>query len=134
MRTERALRYVIPPVLAQRTLFRVQGIEDAIVRSARLADDEQTDVLVRIVDEGVANPGTGRKADAVPGHQLVDMAVDPGVRIALNDVDELLLRALGMRVGCPPAWWQQLMMDAEPREAEDPTEREPMLSNSSLPG
>src|SRR5262249_21340156 len=34
----------------------------------------------------------------------------------------LLLRALGMRVGSSPARWQQLMMDAEPREAKDATE------------
>src|SRR5262249_45202008 len=98
MRSERMLRDIVPPVFAQRTLFRVQRIVDAIVRSARLADDEQTNVLVRIVDEGVADPGTGRETDTVPWHQPVEMAVDPGVRVALDYVDELLLCALGMRV------------------------------------
>src|SRR5262249_46281151 len=86
------------------------------------ADDEQTDVLIRIVDEGVADPGTGREADAVPGYQPEEMAVDPGVRVAFDDVDELLFRALGMRVGSPPARSQELMMDAEPREAKDAAE------------
>src|SRR5207249_553964 len=59
----------------------------------------------------------------VAGREAMKVTVDPGVRVALDDIDELLFHALGMRIGGPPARRQQLVMDAEPLEAEDAAER-----------
>src|SRR5262245_43213879 len=122
MRAARPLRHVVPPVLAQRAPFRIQRIVDTVVGPARFADDKQAHIVVGIVDEGVADPGAGGEANAVPGSQAMEVAVDPGVRVALDDIDELLFHALGMWIGSPPTGRQHLVMDAEPLQTEDAAE------------
>src|SRR4051812_359622 len=53
----------------------------------------------------------------------MEMAIDPHVGLAFDDVDELFLRALGVRKGRAPPRRQSLVMDAQPRQAEMSAER-----------
>ena len=49
-----------------------------------------------VVDEAVTDPGAGRERGQVAGHHAVQVAVDPGVDLALDDIDELFLVLLGV--------------------------------------
>ena len=101
MRAARPLRYVVPPILTKRTPFRVQGIVDAVVGPARFANDEQAYIAIGVVDERVADSCASWETDAITGLQAVEVAIDPGVRVALDHINEFLFHTLGMRIGSP---------------------------------
>ncbi len=52
----------------------------------------------------------------VPGLQAVELAVDPGVDLPLDDVDELLLRRLGVRIGGARARRHPVQEDPDPEQ------------------
>src|SRR5574341_582567 len=47
-------------------------------------------VAVPVVDERVTDAGAGREGDEIAAAHAVQLAVDPRVELALDDVDELL--------------------------------------------
>jgi len=53
-------------------------------------------IAIGVVDEAVTDPGAGRERGQVAGHHAVQVAVDPGVDLALDDIDELFLVLLGV--------------------------------------
>nr|KZA99013.1 hypothetical protein A4A59_24570 [Rhizobium leguminosarum] len=53
----------------------------------------------------------------------MQVAIEPDVGRAFNDIDEFLFGALGMRKGCAPARRQALVMNAQFRQAEIASER-----------
>ena len=53
----------------------------------------------------------------------MEMAVEPNLRLAFDDVHKLFLGALGVWKGCAPSGWQSLVMNAQLRQAEIPPER-----------
>ena len=55
----------------------------------------------------------------------MQLAVEPDVGRPLDHEDELLLRALRVRIRRPPPRRQPLVMDAEPLQPEVPPERRP---------
>jgi hypothetical protein len=123
MRAARPLRYVVPPILTKRTPFRVQGIVDAVVGPARFANDEQAYIAIGVVDERVADSCASWETDAITGLQAMEVAIDPGVRVALDHINEFLFHTLGMRIGSPSTGRQQFVMDTEPLQTEDAAKR-----------
>ena len=61
------------------------------------ADDQQVDVLIRVVDEGVGKSGARRKRNAGVGLEPLDVSVSPQIRFAFDHIDELFLIRFGMR-------------------------------------
>ena len=53
----------------------------------------------------------------------MQVAVEPDVGLAFQHIDELVLGALGVRIGGAAAGRQPLVVDAKPGEAEVPSER-----------
>src|SRR3954451_3677768 len=96
----------------------MERVDNAVLRSGPFAHHEQVDLGLRVVEEAVRDPGAGRKSNAIARPQPMEMAVDPHVGRAFDDVDELFLRALGVRKGRAPPRWQSLVMDAQPGQAE----------------
>jgi hypothetical protein len=81
----------------------------------------------------VALPRAGREPDGIPGAEAVEPAVEPDVRRALDDIDELLLGALGMRIGATAAGQEPFVMDADPGKAEVPAECSPDAEKLVIP-
>jgi hypothetical protein len=63
------------------------------------------------------------EADPVAWLEIVDLAIDPDLRPPLEDIDELLEIALGMRPGGAPAGRQQLVVNADGGKAGRGAER-----------
>ena len=97
--------------------MRVQGIDDAVLRFVRFTADEERRLARAIVEEGVADAGAGGKRGEVAGFHRVESAVDPGVDLALEDVDEFLFARLGMGPGDAVAGGNALDVEADLEEA-----------------
>jgi hypothetical protein len=72
---------------------------------------------VAVVQEAVADAGAGRERRQVARPHAVQVAVDPGVDLAVEQVNELLLVLLGVRPGRPRARRQPLEVDADADQA-----------------
>jgi len=68
------------------------------------------------------DPRARRKADRIAGTKAMQRAVEPNVGCAFDHVDEFFFGALRVRVGGTPAGEQPLVMDAEARQPEMPSE------------
>ena len=60
----------------------------------RFAQNEQPNVLIGVVDEGVRDAGVVVEGDAVAFLERMQVAVDPEVGRAFEDEEELLLVAI----------------------------------------
>jgi len=82
----------------------------------------------------VADAGSSREPDRVAGLQPVQVAVDPGVGMAFEHEDELLLGALGVGIGGAPAGRQPFVVDADAGQASLRPSGAPMDISSESPG
>src|SRR5882724_892987 len=114
---------IVPPIFAQRSPVEIARIEDAVLRLAPFADHEKADLCFSVIEKGVRYPRAGRKSNRIARLQSMEIAVEPYIRLAFDDVDKLLLRALGVRKGCAPARRQSLVMNAQLRQPEFSAER-----------
>jgi hypothetical protein len=133
MRAERTNGSILPPVISQWPDFRVDRVNDPVLRLGRLTDHEQPHGFTAVVQEAVSDAGACRKADAVAGGQTEELAVDPNVGRSLDHIDELLLRTFRMGKRGPSAGRQEFMVDAESCETRAVEKAEPMLRRSLLP-
>ncbi|OCJ09943.1 hypothetical protein A6U88_22620 [Agrobacterium sp. B131/95] len=113
VRTKIALRVIVPPIVDHLPAFGMKRIDDAVLRLVPFADDKQTHLIIRVVEETMHNPRSGGKPNPVAGLQTMKMAIEPYIGFTLDDVHKLLLCALGMREGGAPARRQSLMMNAQ---------------------
>ena len=114
VRPERPLRGVMPPILTPRMAVRdVSGIKHLVARHAPLADHHHADIGLAVVDEIVRDAGAGGEGDGVACRHAMQPAVDPGIGLALQDEDELLFLAFGVRKAGAVAGQQALVMDAD---------------------
>jgi hypothetical protein len=64
-----------------------------------------------------------RKGDTVARAQAMELAVDPGIGLTLDDIDELLVQFMGVGLGATAPGRNRLEIDPEPAEAEATPER-----------
>ena len=88
-----------------------------------LADHEQPDVLVGLVHDGVANPGTRREHHDVVRTEQMQLAIDPGVGPPREHVHAFFLHRLGMRQAAAVSGREDFVMDPQPHQAEWARER-----------
>ena len=119
---ERALGRIVPPVGTQCLPLGMARIKDQILRFRCFANHEKTDFLLGIVEKTMGNSGARRKTNRIARLQTAEFAIQPDIGRALDDVDELLFRALGMRERCPPPRQEALVMNADPAKPEMPSE------------
>jgi hypothetical protein len=118
MWSELARRCIVPPVIAKFAKLRIYRVDDAVLRLVRLADNEKPNRLIGVVEEAVCNPGPGREANSITRGEPEELAIDPDIGSSLDHIDELLFRAFGVRKGGPTTWRQELMVNAEFRQAK----------------
>jgi hypothetical protein len=123
---------LVPPVRYGRLTVRVQRIEHAIVGLRPLADDEQANLILGSVDEGMCKTRAGGEADRISRSQPMKPAVRPGVGCALEEVDELLVCTFRMGKGQTASGCEALVVDADPLETE--VTAEVGADGSSWPG
>jgi hypothetical protein len=87
---------------------------DAVLRLVGLTSGEEHRIAVAVVDEGVADARARGKRGEVAGLHSKKLAVDPGVDLALDDVDELFLGRLGVGVRGARAGRDADEVDADP--------------------
>ena len=98
MRAQFAFRRIVPEAFAD--FLVALGVEriDAFRAAARgFADRDQAHRFVRVVDEAMRDAGAVGEADALALAQAMQVAVDPDVGFAFDDVDEFLLVEFGVR-------------------------------------
>ena len=87
-----------PAIGARRLVRLVHRITDLVLRFARFTDHQQTHVPIRVVEEGMANSGAGRKSNRITLCQAVKLAGDLDVRCAFEHEHELFLGTFRVRV------------------------------------
>ena len=102
VRPQGVLRMIVPPVLAPRSTVGVERIDDAVVGFGPFAHHQQADLGFGVVEEGVRDPRAGGKSNCIARLQSMEMAVEPDVGLAVDDVDKLFLGAFGVREGGAP--------------------------------
>lgn len=123
MRSKKLGRVVYPAILSGSGINRVKRIVYAVMLLVGLANDQEPNLVVRVVDKGMTDAGTGGKTYAVARLQLPQVAINPGVRVALKHVNKLFFVALRMRIGRPAPRRQALMMDTNTPEPKLSSQR-----------
>src|SRR4051794_9915011 len=68
-------------------------------------------------------PGAGGKANRIARLQSGEMTIEPDIRLAFDEIDELLIGAFRVRERCAPTRRQSLMVNAELGQTEISAER-----------
>jgi hypothetical protein len=115
MRPHRPFWYVFPPFARRQVgpALRMKWIVDPVVRSRRLASHQQQGFTRSVVDEAMANAGSGGKGRKVAWTHRVNKAIYPGLDLALKNVDKLLLLLLGVGPRTPISWRQANQVHAD---------------------
>jgi hypothetical protein len=99
-----------------------ERVVDAIVRLVGFAADEERGLARAVVEERVARARPRRERGEIARLHRVEKTVDPGVHLAVEHVNELLLQRLGMRPGDAVARRNSLNVEPdlqEPGRASD---------------
>lgn len=120
MLAQRALRR-IAPIVGRGPALRIEGIGDPVLGMA-LADDQQPDRVLGVVQKAMGDARPRREGDPVTRAQAMELAVDPGIGVTLHDIDELFVTLMGMRLGAAAARRNCLEIDPEAAEAEPAAE------------
>src|SRR6266581_2368131 len=118
MRSEGPLWRIDPAIWPCALMRLVQRIADAIFILRSLTDHQQLNLFFRIVQEGMADAGTGGESYAVTTLKLMQHSIDPGIWAAFDHEDEFLFGAFSMRIARASAGQQANMMNANPRQSE----------------
>ncbi|MET3528051.1 hypothetical protein ABID41_003169 [Phenylobacterium koreense] len=102
--------------------LRIQRIPTTVLGFPLFPDNYESDFLLGVIQEGVADTCARRECDAVTRHQRVEFPVDPSIRSSLHDKDELFLGALGVRIRGTPAGRKSNVMYANACQAKSAAE------------
>jgi hypothetical protein len=112
--------------------LRVEGIGDPVLGMV-LADNQQADRALGVVEKAVSDPCSRREGDPIARPQAMEFAVDPGIGATLDDIDEFLVPLMGMRLGAAAARRNRLEIDPQPAETEPPAEGRSKAARSPWP-
>jgi hypothetical protein len=87
-----------------------------------LADDQQPDPDLGVVQKAMSDAGSRREGDPVTRAQAMELTVNPGIGVTLEDIDELLVAVMGVGLGAAAARRNCLEIDPEATEAEPAAE------------
>ncbi len=96
---------------------RVVQIVDPGAGHITLSAHQQMHVIIRVVDNRVADARTRREPNEIAGFEIKDMAVDPGLGEPFQHKDEFLLMPFGMGPAGAPSGRQDIHIDADPGHA-----------------
>ena len=117
--TQLALGHIIPVQLAEGDIaLGMHGVVDAVVLPIGIADAEQADDLLGVVDKGVGQPVTGLEAHRVTRLQPIEHTIEPDIRRPFQHVDKLVLGLFGMGPAGAMAGFDNLVVDANAAKAE----------------
>ena len=125
MRAERPLRRLEPGPVPRPELRHALGVErvvELVARDLVLADDDQVHVLVAVVEKAVGDSRPRWESHCIACLERVKRAIDPHIRLAAIDEDELLLKFFGMRERCATAGRRHFVLDPDMGEAVPPSD------------
>src|ERR1700761_3263682 len=123
MRTHRTHRPVDPTVRASGFVSLMHRITNPVFLLVGFSDHQQPHVLIRVVDEGMANPGTRRERHRVTGLERMQMTVEPHIRRALYDEGEFLFGTFRMRIRGSTSRRHAHMVNADALKSKLPGKR-----------
>ncbi len=94
---ERPSRSILPPPAASDAELGIERIETMVVRPIGVADDQEANLVLCVVDNRVGDARAGRKCHYVAWSQSKKIAVNPDIRIAGEHEDQLFVLTMGVR-------------------------------------
>ncbi|MDN5923901.1 MAG: hypothetical protein L0H70_02750 [Xanthomonadales bacterium] len=96
---KRALGHVIPPVCRTEVLLPgwIEWIKNATALFFGFTANQQVNVLLAIIDEAMANPGTYREGGKIAAHHTMQATINPSINLTLQDINEFFLVFFSMR-------------------------------------
>src|SRR5579871_2096846 len=109
---------MIDPIVRAHLWFamRMVGIPALAVPARGFATDQERRILATIIHDYVGDAGAGFPSDKVAFRHRKDMTVKPAIDAAGNDIDELLLVSLGVRIGGATSWLEDFDVNADARK------------------
>ena len=123
MRSKKLRGMIYPAIFPRGGIHGVERVVDAVVLLIGLANDQEPNLIVRVVDKGMTDAGSGGKTYAVARLQFPQVAVNSGFGVAFEHVNKLFFVALRMRIGRSAPRRQALMMDANTPEPKPASQR-----------
>ena len=99
MRAERPRWRIVPPFARRHVSAsrRIERIDDATARLCGFPSDQEQRLALGVANETMGNSSAGGERGQVTSNHSVQVSVDPGIDLALDDIDELLFVLLSMR-------------------------------------